>query len=61
MSAGKTSVPDGLKFDEDSSVWIAGPRGIWVFNSRGDHLGIVPNPENRTHCCWVCLQTLHKT
>jgi gluconolactonase len=52
MSAGKTGVPDGLKTDEDGNVWIAGPRGIWIFNERGVHLGVVALPKSPTNCCW---------
>jgi gluconolactonase len=52
MSSDKTGVPDGLKTDEDGNIWVAGPHGIWVFNGRGDHLGIVTLPETPSNCCW---------
>ncbi len=52
MSSGRTGVPDGLKTDEDGNVWVAGPRGIWVFNAGGEHLGVVALPESPTNCCW---------
>jgi gluconolactonase len=52
MSSGKGGVPDGLKTDEDGNVWVAGARGIWIFNERGVHLGVVALPESPTTCCW---------
>jgi gluconolactonase len=52
MSSAKTGVPDGLKTDEDGNVWVAGPRGVWIFNERGVHLGVVDLPESPTNCCW---------
>lgn len=51
MSTG-AGVPDGLKTDEDGNVWVAGPRGIWVFNARGERLGIIPMQGSPTNCCW---------
>ena len=38
--------------DEDGNIWVAGPRGIWVFNARGEHLGIIALAESPTNCCW---------
>lgn len=52
MSSDQSSVPDGLKTDEDGNVWVAGPRGIWVFNSGGRHLGIISLPDSPSNCCW---------
>jgi gluconolactonase len=45
-------VPDGLKTDEDGNIWVAGPGGVWVFNDRGKHLGVIPLPVTATNCCW---------
>jgi gluconolactonase len=44
--------PDGLKTDEAGNVWVAGPGGIWVFDSAGRHLGTVPLPETPSNCAW---------
>lgn len=44
--------PDGLKTDERGNVWVAGPGGIWVFDSRGLHLGTVATPETPSNCGW---------
>ncbi len=51
MSSGR-GVPDGLKTDEEGNIWVAGPGGIWIFNARGDRLGIVALPATPTNCCW---------
>ena len=44
--------PDGLKTDESGNVWVAGPGGIWVFDSAGKHLGTVSLPETPSNCAW---------
>jgi gluconolactonase len=44
--------PDGLKTDEAGNVWVAGPGGIWVFDSKGEHLGTIAVPENPSNCGW---------
>lgn len=44
--------PDGLKTDESGNLWVAGPGGIWVFDSAGKHSGTVPVPESPGNCAW---------
>lgn len=44
--------PDGLKTDEAGNLWVAGPTGVWVFDSAGRHLGTVPVPETPSNCAW---------
>jgi gluconolactonase len=44
--------PDGLKTDEGGNVWVAGPGGIWVFDSHGKHLGTITTPERPSNCGW---------
>ena len=34
-------VVDGMKCDEHGNVYVTGPRGIWVFNAGGKHLGVI--------------------
>jgi gluconolactonase len=43
---------DGLKTDERGSVWVAGEGGIWIFDAKGEHLGIVKTPESPSNCCF---------
>jgi gluconolactonase len=52
MSSDSTGVPDGLKTDEEGNVWVAGPKGIWVFDCNGAKLGVIALPNNPSNCCW---------
>ena len=45
-------VVDGMKCDEHGNVYVTGPRGIWVFNARGKHLGIIRMPEIAGNMNW---------
>lgn len=45
-------VPDGLKTDELGNVYCTGPRGIWVINAGGEHLGIIETPERAANLNW---------
>lgn len=35
----------GLKCDQSGNVYVGGPRGIWVIDAEGEHLGIIKIPE----------------
>ena len=52
MQSGAPGGPDGLKTDESGNVWVAGPGGIWVFDPKGERLGIIEVPETPSNCCW---------
>ncbi|MEE2059004.1 SMP-30/gluconolactonase/LRE family protein [Rhodococcus artemisiae] len=43
---------DGLRCDEYGNVWVTGPRGIWIFDPDGHHLGVIPVPEVATNLTW---------
>jgi gluconolactonase len=43
---------DGIKCDEAGNIWVTGPRGIWVFSSGGEHLGIIEVPEVAANLHW---------
>jgi len=45
-------IPDGMKVDEKGNVWVTGPRGVWVISPEGEHLGVVPVPENVGNIAW---------
>jgi gluconolactonase len=45
-------VVDGMKCDEHGNVYVTGPRGIWVFNPRGTHLGVIRMPEIAGNLNW---------
>ena len=33
---------------------MTGPKGVWVFSSKGEHLGIIEIPENVGNLHWGC-------
>lgn len=45
-------VPDGMKVDKLGNVWTTGPRGVWVFNKDGKHLGTILIPQVASNCAW---------
>jgi gluconolactonase len=45
-------IPDGMKCDERGNIWVTGPGGIWVISSGGEHLGVIPVPENTGNLTW---------
>ena len=45
-------VPDGMKVDSAGNVYSTGPGGCWVFDSNGNHLGIIRLPEIPANCAW---------
>jgi len=44
---------DGLRCDQHGNVWVTGPRGIWIFDPDGTHLGVIPVPEVTTNLTWA--------
>jgi gluconolactonase len=45
-------VVDGMKVDDRGNVWVSGPKGIWIINPKGKHLGIVPIPDHVGNFTW---------
>src|SRR6516165_4227492 len=45
-------VPDGMKLDQAGNLYVTGPRGIWVWDSAGHHLGTVVLPEQPANLAW---------
>lgn len=45
-------IVDGMKCDEEGNVYVTGPRGIWVINSRAEHLGVIRMPEHVANFNW---------
>jgi len=45
-------VPDGIKVDQQGNLYIAGPKGIWVWSSDGKHLGTIVLPEQAANLTW---------
>jgi len=45
-------VPDGIKIDRDGNLFVTGPKGIWVWDAKGNHLGTIVMPEQPANLAW---------
>lgn len=45
-------VPDGIKVDTHGNLYVTGPKGIWVWDSDGHHLGTIALPEQPANLTW---------
>ena len=45
-------VPDGMRVDQTGNLYITGPKGIWVWDSEGHHLGTIEMPEQPANLNW---------
>ena len=45
-------VPDGIKVDQQGNLYITGPKGIWIWDSGGHHLGTIALPEQPANLTW---------
>ncbi len=45
-------VPDGIKVDRKGNLYITGPKGIWVWDAQGHHLGTIEMPEQPANLTW---------
>ena len=45
-------VPDGMKVDKKGNLFVVGPKGIWVWDANGNHLGTVVTPEQPANLTW---------
>ena len=45
-------VPDGIKIDKDGNLYVTGPKGIWVWDEQGHHLGTIAMPEQPANLAW---------
>ena len=45
-------VPDGMKADKKGRLFVSGPNGIWVWNSKGVHIGTVQMPHGMANLTW---------
>jgi gluconolactonase len=45
-------VPDGIKVDHDGNLFVTGPKGIWVWDPQGHHLGTIEMPEQPANLTW---------
>jgi len=56
-------VPDGIKVDTAGNLFVTGPKGIWVWDPNGHHLGTIAMPEQPANLTWgdPDYQTLYIT
>lgn len=45
-------VPDGMKVDRNGNLFATGPKGIWVWDAKGNHLGTIVMPEQPANLTW---------
>ena len=45
-------VPDGMKLDQAGNIYVTGPKGIWVWDPKGRHLGTIVLPEQPANLAW---------
>src|SRR5882757_3585121 len=45
-------VPDGMRVDEAGNLYVTGPKGIWIWDPEGHHLGTIEMPEQPANLIW---------
>jgi gluconolactonase len=45
-------VPDGMRVDSAGNLYVTGPKGIWVWDAQGHHLGTIDMPEQPANLTW---------
>jgi len=45
-------VPDGIKVDKNGNLFVTGPKGIWIWDAKGNHLGTIVMPEQPANLNW---------
>jgi gluconolactonase len=48
----ENGIVDGMKADERGSIYVTGPRGIWVLSPAAEHLGVIRMPEHAGNLNW---------
>lgn len=48
----KDGVPDGMRLDRRGNLYVVGPKGIWVWDPQGHHLGTIVVPEQPANLAW---------
>jgi gluconolactonase len=48
----RDGVPDGIKVDRRGNLFVTGPKGVWVWDAEGNHLGTISMPEQPANLTW---------
>ena len=43
---------DGFRFDRRGNLFVTGPKGLWVWDAQGRHLGTIVLPEQPANLAW---------
>jgi gluconolactonase len=43
---------DGMKVDTEGHVFVAGPRGVWIWDKAGAWIGLLETPEQPSNCAF---------
>jgi sugar lactone lactonase YvrE len=41
-----------MKVDEAGNLFVVGPKGIWVWDAQGRHIGTIVVPEQPANLAW---------
>ncbi len=52
MKSQEKGLPDGMKVDQMGHLYCTGPGGVWVLDTKGQHLGTIVLPELPANCAW---------
>jgi len=52
VSGEGVGVPDGMKVDQEGTLYCCGPGGIHVFDAAGGCMGVIRMPEHTTNLAW---------
>lgn len=44
--------PDGLKVHKNGWIFATGPKGVWIFTPKGEHLGTIVTGEKTANCAF---------
>jgi gluconolactonase len=45
-------VPDGIRVDKQGNLYVTGPKGIWIWDAEGHHIGTIALPEQPANLAW---------
>ncbi len=52
VSAPGEDALDGMKVDQQGSLYVSGPGGVWILSATGKHLGTIIAPKHPHNMAW---------